>query len=360
MMKVKFLALISLMLLMFSCENTTENESALIELGAPTEPEFTADLPLLPATSVHILQREYAHSVNSLKKNAKSFSLAEYMELRLLELYPETAYKGMMQVAIEEMDKYKAEYEQYLTELNEYYMSVGADSLISVEDDYREFTTLEDEIEFLEMTEEEIEKFHELEAFATSENLVSREVLDSLMGCINAQNRNELIKKSGILNPTFLLNAAGIAGYSTWRIIQSRDRAENKTEQYFDGEDAPGEKGDAFRHIYVSVLLRRYITRVGADAVMSGYEIVKSNDHKRDTYMDKHNNKVGRHTQYWTFRGAYLADRYKWELWAERAKDWVNNSSNGVFMDWYVTDPDKETAKSEEAEVDDDKYLYYR
>jgi hypothetical protein len=93
---------------------------------------------------------------------------------------------------------------------------------------------------------------------------------------------------------------------------------------------------------------------------MSGYEKINKNPNARDTYMDLHNNKVGRHTKYWTFRGKYFKDRYKWELWASRAKNWVNISSNAVFKNWYESNPNKADAKSEEALVNDYKYIYYK
>lgn len=162
MKHVKFLLLISLALLVFSCDNDIENRSNYDDLIAPEEPVFSSELPTFPATSLHILQREYANLSNSLEKSASVLTLAEYIEQRLLELYPETAYDGMMQEATEEMDKFEEEYSQYLTELNEYYLSIGADSLVVTENDYREFTTLEDEIEFLEMTEDEINEFYKL------------------------------------------------------------------------------------------------------------------------------------------------------------------------------------------------------
>lgn len=182
------------------------------------------------------------------------------------------------------------------------------------------------------------------------------------MNSTNEQNRSEIQEKSGPLVVGILITAAAATGYAIWRVVQSKERAEAKTNDpnFFKNKAGSGQIGDAFRHIYVSMLLRRYITRVGSATVMGGYEFFHPNPHKRDTYMDKHNNKVGRHTQYWTFRGKYIRDRYKWELWAERARNWVKNTNNGVFMDWYETDPDKETAKSEEANVNNNKYLYYR
>lgn len=281
MKKVKILMLLPLVLLMFSCEkNTITNE--LVE---PTEPVFRSDQPLFPATSIHIIEREFANLSNRSEKRISANTLAEYTEERLLELYPEIAYEGMMKESIEELDKYEEEYSQYLTNLNDYYLSIGADSLLVEESDYREFTTLEDEIEFMAMTEEEIEEFYRFEEIANSDNLVKREVLDDLMYSMSSnQNSSEMQERSGVLLISALVSAG--VGYTSWRIIQSRNRAENKTLEFYASNSGRGEKGDAFRHIYVSVLLLRYITRVGASIVMGGYEVVNPNNFARDTYIE--------------------------------------------------------------------------
>ena len=77
--------------------------------------------------------------------------------------------------------------------------------------------------------------------------------------------------------------------------------------------------------------------------------------------MDYHNNKVGRNTKYWTFRGKYIKDRYKWELWVERTANWVNKTSNGVLKSsWNDDNLDKSTVKKEEAKVSDYKFIYYK
>ena len=317
-------------------------------LTLPVEPIFKSELPAFPALSVHIVQREYEHvKSDGFKKNGIALTLEEYLEKRLIELYPETAYEGMLEQAKQEMVYYKTEYEKYLFELNAYHAANGSDTLPVYIDEYREFTTLEAEIEFMEMTDKEIELFLKYEAIASSVVPASRELLDSLTNSTGG----EFNLKSGIINPTLLVSAAIIAGYSTWRVLQSRDRAEDKTKEFYPGKSGAGQKGDAFRHIYVSVLLRHYITQLGSWAVMGTYETLNPNEHARDTYMDYHNNSVGRASQYWTFRGHYINDMSKWEKWATNAKNWANNSSNGVNMEdlykWNTDSPSKSNAKKD-------------
>tara|TARA_B110000003_G_scaffold133975_1_gene135947 strand:+ start:111 stop:1190 length:1080 start_codon:yes stop_codon:yes gene_type:complete len=358
MKKVKKLILLPLVLFMFSCDKEFENTPNVVGIDPPTEPVFRSETPMFPVSSMHIIQREYVNLTSNQERSTTATSSDEYIEQRLIELYPELAYEGIINDSKQELEKFEDEYSQYLIELNNYYLSIGADSLIEEEQDYREFTSVEDEIEFMQMTEAEIEEFLQLENFAKSKKLVNREQLDDLMFSSALPNDNVVQQKSGTLLIGTLIVAA--IGYPFSRIIQSRNRAESKTIEFFENNKEAGQKGDAFRHIYVSMLLRRYITRAGSSIVMSGYEVLSPNPNARDTYMDLHNNKVGRHTKYWTFRGKYFKDRYKWELWASRAKNWVNSSSNAVLKsDWYDSNPNKADAKREEALVSDYKYIYY-
>lgn len=316
------------------------------QLEIPIQPVFQTRLPSFHAITFHILQREYAHKFAN---GETTLFEGEYLERRLIELYPEKAFEGMYDQAKAEMAINIANYEEYLSKLRLYEVSNGMEPSIKDEEIYRPFTTLNDEINYLQMTEDEIEEFNRYEALATSEKPITREQLESLLNL-----------RSGVIVYVAIGTAAAITGYSVWRVYQSRNRAENKASSLFPGLTDAGKIGDAFRHIYVSVLLRNYLTIVGAWAVMGTYEIVNPNDHARDTYMDYHNNAVGRYYEYWTFRGSYWGDYGDWEEWAENAMEWVDNLNNGVYMDWQLTNPDADTAEYEEDEVDDYKYIYYK
>lgn len=307
----------------------------------PVLPVFDKSLPDFPMWVSHVLQREFYN-----KKNQKETNLdyLQYIEQRLIELYPETAYEGMMNDAKLAVEEFYLAYEEYEKELKQYYIDNNLNLSELEEDNFQEFTTLEAEIEYMTMTEEEIALFLELEDLATKKSLLTREEIE-----------NYTFSKGGPLIATYMSSAAVIAGYSVWRVLQSRDRAEAKKQEFY-GNAGAGSKGDAFRHIYVSVLLRRYITRVGADLVMSTYEVLHPNEAK-DKYMDLHNNKVGRHTQYWTFRGDYIKDKYKWELWATRAKNWVNGN-NYIYFQYWETASDA-TIILQEKNASDYKYIYY-
>ena len=158
-----------------------------------------------------------------------------------------------------------------------------------------------------------------------------------------------------------LIPASGGVIYSAWKILQSKKRAETMANEYYSGQTGAGQQGDAFRHIFMSMLLRRYLSRPVAWSVMSAYEIVRKNPHARDTYMDYHNNKVGRSAIFKSLPVSdYQAETVFWKEGAETIRDWINKPENGIRLDWNETNPDKKKAKLEEKEIDDGKYIYYK
>lgn len=345
MKKIIIFIPIVLLLITYSCKKEQS-------LKMPIEPDLVINTPNFPALAIHIIQREWVNNENKLK-NSGVTDLDTYIEQRLMELYPETAYIGMLKDAREEAEEFKSEYNQYLTDLKAYEIQNGID-YVEIEDVYQPFTTLEAEIELTNMTEEEIKLFNEYEKYAKSLVPIDRETLDSLL------NINYL--KGGIINPTWLISAAGIviAGYDIWRVLQARNRAEQKTTEFYPTLGGPGRKGDAFRHMYVSMHLRRYLTEVASYLVMTGYEVFTSNP-PRDEIMDLHNNKVGRHNKYSLFRGDYWGDLNDWEQWAINVRNFVNVSSNGQDMLWEDPySPTKQEAKDDEAQVSNNKYIYWR
>jgi hypothetical protein len=345
MKKIIFLIPFLFILFIYSCKKEQSIEM-------PIEPNLTVNSPQFPALAIHIIQREWVNNENKLKTNGVN-DLDTYIEQRLIELYPETAYIGMLKDAREEAEEFKSEYNQYLTDLKAYEIQNGID-YVEIEDVYQPFTTLEAEIELTNMTEEEIKLFNEYEKYAKSLVPIDRETLDSLL------NINYL--KGGVINGTWLISAAGIviAAYDIWRVLQARNRAEDKTSQFYPNTKAPGQVGDAFRHVYVSMHLRRYLTEVASYLIMSGYELL-NNDVPRNDYMDLHNNKVGRHNKYSLFRGDYWDDFNNWEQWAVNVRNYVNNSSNRAFMLWDdPNSPTKAVAQSQESQVDDNLVIIWK
>lgn len=77
----------------------------------PEEPEFVqGNLPYFPAIAFHIIEREYEFRKND---EGFNFTYLEYVEERLLQLYPESAYVGMMNVAQVQTDLNMTNYNIY-------------------------------------------------------------------------------------------------------------------------------------------------------------------------------------------------------------------------------------------------------
>jgi hypothetical protein len=212
------------------------------------------------------------------------------------------------------------------------------------------YKNFEDDTNFIKLSEKELVQFNYLEAIAKKN--YNKVKLDSVLS---------LPSRYFLYGIPFLhipLHISIVSKYSVFRIYLSHHRAIEKTKYYYPETKSSGSKGDAFRHIFVSMHLRRYLGRPASALIMSSYEKIYQNPNLRDTYMDLHNNKLGRHKCYWKFRGHIFNDKYKWHKWARNIKSFVDDQSNGVDMDW---ENNHSTNYLKEAqEVHPKRYIYYK
>ncbi len=324
------------------------------------------DIPNFPFLVIHIVQREYIYqyveqiqNTHSNEINKKIFAdnieegiptFDEYLEDRLIQLFPDDAYLGMVADIRSLTDDMLIEYEATEGKINDPF-----------ENEYEPMTTLEKEIEYINMNQEEIDFYTQLEELATQDEPLTLEEIEISLDPLFKQNASTGIFTGLLIGSGVIALIAAVIGYSYLRARQCESRAYTKTEEYF-GIIQSGEKGDAFKHIYVSMLLRRYLTRTGSYLIMGYHEKENENSFYGDTAMDYHNNSVGRIGQYSSFRGAYFGDMYNWEGWAENVNNYINNSSNGVKFSW-----SKETTSlTPDIIIDEDlmdipntKYVYY-
>jgi hypothetical protein len=154
-----------------------------------------------------------------------------------------------------------------------------------------------------------------------------------------------------------LLFATG-GGYLVYRVMQSKERAVIKAQHYYGADTNCGKRGDAFKHLYVSMLLRRYLTENAAKLIMDIFWENAATNRPCDRFMDLHNNHVGRNTQYGTFRGSFFEDMYDWEQWGGNIHNFVDNNVNSVEENWnknlleYIVVKDVENA-------DKTKYIFW-
>lgn len=351
-----------LLLLVFNFVSCDKNEiitpnpssTALDKSGQLTEPEPNFSTPAFPVLALHIIYREYLHENPQITTNTalRQSSFPTYLENRLIELYPEVAYQGMMQTALSEYNAYAAAAASYAAATGEVEEATLLENI----------PTLQDEMVAIAMTQEEIAMWNELEQYATASKKIKRSQLDDLLAKYD---------KSGIIAGAvaFLVTPAGIVtvgvvvvvgGYVIFRALQARSRANSMTSKpdYFQNNSGGGTQGDAFRHIYASMHLRRYIGKPLAQLFGWGNEVA-GNNQCHDREMDYHNNRVGRDTKYSTFRNG--TSNHDWGTWARRVRDFVNNpSANGAFQNWDPSNPPScATVNNDVANTSTSKFIFY-
>ncbi len=362
----KTLLMIILIFSFIACETDSEvrfNENQIqpeeLALKAPEEPIFTTNLkiPVIPITSIHIIQREYFYKYKNNPNQANTISELDYLENRLIELYPEVMYKGLLHEIRKEVEQFLEVYNVYLLEQRKYEKALGLELETSIKN-APVSDSIEEEAQYMSMSQTETDNFKILEKYSKKDVLVTREELD-------------VISKNSKVNIGILGSVAGVLGIGTYRVFQSWNRAVDLSEEFYTDTSA-GTKGDAFRHIYVSLHLKRYLSQPISAAIMGANEVINSNDYDGDKAMDLHNNKLGRVTRYRQFIGAFFADRNNWRKWGRNIRDFLNGPcENGIPMDrmynWSSQNPVYPTsisvAKNEinpSINSRDRRYVYYK
>jgi hypothetical protein len=310
--------------------------------------ERTDDLNF-PLLSLHIIHREHVHLTASQTENAPPF--LDYLELRLIEVYPEQAYKGMLRHVAELEKNQRVKGENYQT------TDVYPEDFFP----YLEEPTVEQEVDSLAMDYREELLFRELDDSAYR-YIVGDGGSRKAIGA----NHNEYIRRIGngkvnagasttdILDlddddKTALTIYIGFfvsplaSGYMVARVYVARERAYKREKELY-GVTAPqyGNKTDAFRHMFMSMMLHRYIGKSMAKVFMDWNECRNKApgssctvpNSPRDEAMDKWNNAIGYDHKYRHFRARWLLDRYDWKLWSRRVRDYVDISTNGRGMPW--------------------------
>lgn len=130
-----------------------------------------------------------------------------------------------------------------------------------------------------------------------------------------------------------LIGAISLGVVGAWkgfRVQQATDRAIAKLDAYYPTLAYADTKRDAHRHIYLSMMLRRYVGSTAAKIITDRHENSSSGPTR---VMDLHNNDIGRSHRYNSFRGHWLWDRWDHNEWAAKVRNYVDNeSTNGEFI----------------------------
>lgn len=341
----KLLMLLPLFLLLVGCrtQNTLPSKEGM---GGGFIPDTTA-LPTFPSEAFYVLGARW-EADNMLQKEQ---NLADFIEQELIRLYPEKAYKGYISKLCSVADQLLVNSTQRPTlfapkqqEIRFAHGQSPSHELYAVLDSL----SLEDELLALELTPTEQQDWNKLQSLIHSNLPLTRETFDTL--------NIEFFEEENILLSLLLWRGPRMF----YRVLQSKARAEKLAYYYYGDATNNGRPGDAFKHIYVNVLLRTYVGEWLSHAIMDIFWEWKSPNAPCDHYMDLHNNVIGRQTRYEEFTtiDAQCSDTRHWLQWGENVQRFIQDSVNGDLQGW-----DKETptfiVEPAAEKVSDMQYIYW-
>lgn len=382
----------------------------------PVTPMLSARTPAYPAIVVYIVYREYVHQNPGITTlNPEDPRYLRYMEKRLRELYPQRGYAGMMRDAVAEARQNRQLWQQYERELWQYERHMvafwGTSSALSTSsqctsgwvdptagadaswtdqsehpvppDDH--LPTVQMEIDSLRLVGSEVDDIRYYESLASGSytppgggggggnepihmyGLGPDATIDDYIRAAG-KGRTPHGGEVGVqVNPVLIgVIAIGVfgttGGYKIFRATQAGKRAVQQSQLHYSHQSPEDTQHDAFRHIYLSVLLRRYIGAGAAKAITDNHENQGTNTPAAKV-MDFHNNDIGRVYRYNSFRGHWLWDRWDEGVWAQKVRNYVNaESTNGEYIpEWDVTPaPTLSEAWAREACVPKERYIFFK
>jgi hypothetical protein len=363
-------------------------------------PRFESRAPAYPAVAVYIVFREYAHQNPGLSRvDSEDREYQRYMEKRLRELYPARGYSGMMQDATADLRAHHRRWSAYekgrgaqvgTQSCEEFQMtSVGTQctgggeggtgypppSPIYYDDgswsgqqefevDHAAILSVQQEADSLAVTPEEYDRLVYYESLA-----LGNDGGYTLTGT-NGLTRDDLIRQAaegampGELTATadwgtVIAIPLGLGAVCGIRAVFAYFRAKSASGNYYPSLSAGDTKRDAFRHVYASVMLRRYCTAPLAKAITDVNEWGNSAWGAR--VMDYHNNDLGREAKYEHFRGHWFWDRWSWGVWGHRVRRYIDDPANGAFLPSLQDQSlSEQAARSIRQTVPAYMYIYFR
>lgn len=371
----------------------------------PVAPVLEMRTPLYPAIAVYIVYREYVNrnpGLTTLSPDDPRYQ--RYVEKRLRELYPHRGYAGMMREAVAELRRNGQAWERYEVQLLAYRRSVqgitglsftasctsgdvdptlGQDASWVGQEEFavppdEQLPTIQMEIDSLGLVGKQVDDIYYYESLANGTysggggggpgEPIHMEgfgaTVDDLIRAAAAgytPSRGEVGVQVDPLTMASAFVAGGVMGWKAHRAATAHELAREKSSALFAGQAYSDTQRDAHRHIYWSMLLRRWVGKTLAKFATDWYE-----DHTNSAgparVMDKHNNDIGRTHRYNSFRGHWLWDRWDSSEWAINVRDYINNESvNGEYIpEWYGANAiTTDQAWAREACVPDEKYIFF-
>lgn len=367
----------------------------------PIAPVLLASAPTYPPLAIYIVYREYVHRNPGLTRlSPDDRRYQAYMERRLRELYPDRGYPGMMRDARAEARLNEVAVQRYEREMDHHTaQTVASSSLMSVTSSQcgtttadpnegadsswvgqtefpvppdEQLPTLQMEIDSLQLVGVEIQELYYYESLATGSYAPEPGSggggggggggsdpddpgIYEPLSAGGEPTRDDLIRAAAggrtaapgevaIQVDPVLIGAISLGVVGAWkgfRVQQAADRAIARSEAYYPTLSAADTKRDAYRHIYLSMMLRRY---VGATAAKIITDLHENDSNGPEKVMDLHNNDIGRSHRYNAFRGHWFWDRWDHNEWSVKVRGYINNeSANGVYISEWDQFPNTST-----------------
>ena len=332
--------------------STSRSLSSKEGLGVGISPDTTA-LPAFPAEALYVIGAQW--EADSLLQ--QELSIADYMEQELIRLYPEMAYKGYINRLCAVADRLLADSKQRPTLFAPFGQEISFGTTSAAKRStgltdlylYLDSLSQSEELQLMDFTPQEQADWDALQSLVHNPQPLTREAFDTL--------HIEFFDEENILITLLLWRGPRMF----YRVLQSKARAEKLAYYYYGEATNNGRPGDAFKHIYVNVLLRTYVGDWLSHAIMDVFWEWKSPNAPCDHFMDLHNNIIGRQTRYEDFTTLDTqcnADMRHWLQWAENVQHFVQDSVNGHRQSW-----DKETptfiVEPAAEKVSDTQYIYW-
>lgn len=359
--------LIALVGCLYSCRSKKVAETTPEVLQDVIQVDTTI-IPSFPSEVLYVVSREYEsvwdsttdkyNTIEAEYIRENNVSIKEYMERRLISLFPNMAYIGLL-------DKIEGRAKDLIPEKTRrtpsfrsqdgYYMPAFAEkvNLEKVSDNY--------EINHLLMSYSELQIYNRLNALADTSHFVSLKQVSDIQVKDSLWNVDKKLSEDSVpyyMKESLLISflTSGVGSHVFFRIMQSKARATYVAEFFYPGLTKDGRKGDAYKHLYVNTMLRNYVGATMAWLVMDIYWENAASNAPCDMVMDLHNNHVGRYSRYRDLRGA---ENTQWVDWAYNVKSFVEDTTrNAQYQNWNKEIP-LLVIKEEESKSNDRLYLYW-
>lgn len=321
---LQLLICLPICLLLLGCRT---QQISSITVPVDTQSPDTMAFPTFPAEALYVLGARW-EADSALQQEC---NIAHYIEQELIRLYPEKAYPGYVQRLCSVADQllvssaYKPTFfAPTRQEIRFSSVPVSNHSTLSLDS-----LSQSEELQVLQLTPQEQYDWLRLQALIDTAHVLTPESFDTL-NISYFEEENLLLTLLLWRGPRFF-----------YRVLQSKARAEKLAYYYYGEATNNGRPGDAFKHIYVNVLLRTYVGEWLSHAIMDVFWEWKSPNAPCDRYMDLHNNIIGRQTRYddFTTIDTQCSDMRYWLQWGENVQHFIQDSVNGDFQGWNKETP---------------------